>query len=344
MPSPPQGIHRQMAVTVTENGTVRLLGYTPQDELATTVGEFEFLDVDAGSPDEVRVVPRLARRDGYPRVSGSLSHTQVFRDVPAIPRGLPTARRVHETRLSSSRTRRISIMRPTGSANCHRPRTRLTRGPGLTFSPSVWRDRAVPESPCWQWEVIGRLTINDDAPAQPVATPPTFVCDADPTADPFIVERARTNARRDRLNRPCRPVRSGRTTARNQSGVFVENPDGDLRTLLVNWSGNPCDLASTFTFTGRWRRLRVERTAAERRLHRALGAPRASASTSSAMSMPQLSAGRCRPTAPQSSRHARLPASPAAHMRTLVRRPSRMKRTSSSVVRSQSQSRTRVSL
>jgi hypothetical protein len=103
-------------------------------------------------------------------------------------------------------------------------------------------------TPCWLWDVIGRLT---DEPLREPSAPPlvgTLTCGPGPIdPDSSVIARARPMIIDETgLVDSCEVVNF---EAELFSGVLVTNPDGDESILQVHWAGNPCELASSFKFS-----------------------------------------------------------------------------------------------
>ncbi len=102
-------------------------------------------------------------------------------------------------------------------------------------------------TPCWQWEVVGRITLNDADPvAAPIATP-------DPANTPVATEPAPPDP--TGIGSAIRCEGSAAITVDDRTGSVracswsdstdsrspAENPEGNLSRLAISWVGGLCD-------------------------------------------------------------------------------------------------------
>jgi hypothetical protein len=134
---------------------------------------------------------------------------------------------------------------PLGEAEVRAEHAVYAVAPRLEGAPSCPNDE-----PCWQWEVVGRLTEQATSEQSPppvreigCALPPGFGVPYihGSTVAPSIVDHIGIFAScRATQTTPLEPF---------PDSISAQNPDGDQRVIEVTWSGAPCDFAVQFTLT-----------------------------------------------------------------------------------------------
>jgi hypothetical protein len=107
------------------------------------------------------------------------------------------------------------------------------------------------ESPCWQWDLVGRISDATEASPTPSATPlrslepATIECSPEPdqsAADGDLSWHAT-------LQDETGLVESCEGIVPTDASLAVLNPSGDQRILQFNWTGRPCDAEADVTFS-----------------------------------------------------------------------------------------------
>ncbi len=277
LPSPPTGIARTMAVSVDSDGVVELLGYTPPEEMALVLSEIQYVDFEAMTLDEVRVVAAWLTGIVAP-ISCAPPDPGTY--IPGLPgrycgnpswlapdpaRLDPNGYRIPDDWLEIQSNAYLEFAENPDAANgSAEPRA------GAYIIAKRLEGSGCPDarSPCWQWEIIGRLTLVDDGNlAQPLASPEPTTQPGPPTSSPPAASP-----------QPLTPIDcptavrvpgdepTWRMLMHDETGliesctwgsplgrvgdppIVVSNTDGTSLRLLVEWEDSPCATETHFAF------------------------------------------------------------------------------------------------
>lgn len=198
VPSAPTGSGRTMAVSVDSAGVVELIGYTPAEEMVIDMSEIHYVDFGAMPLDEIRVVPAwltgiVAPISCAPPEPGTFISGLPGRYcgnpswlAPDPARVDPNGYTIPDDWLQVQSNAYLEFAPdPAGADGSAEPRA------GLYVIAKRLEGSGCPSNqpPCWQWEVVSRITINGDGGnAQPLATSepasPSPPLSLGPTASP----------------------------------------------------------------------------------------------------------------------------------------------------------------
>jgi hypothetical protein len=166
-----------LVFTIDERDGVKVLGAVPGDDWALTVGELDARDASQADLTSAYVVPAW--------LGGDVTPTPCPRPPTERFPELPDRRCGPWAWLSSTSTNGDMSLPPPGTVLVQSGAYRMFAPSPSVEDPAMWRAGLYVVAPrleecsgdaalCRQWEVIGRITLND-APsiAEPIATPPT---------------------------------------------------------------------------------------------------------------------------------------------------------------------------
>jgi hypothetical protein len=270
LPSAPEGI-RSMVLSV-HGGVVEYLGSgSAEEELVDGVGEIRAIDVESMPLEEARVVPAWLTGIMAP-VSCAPSKPGTYVDgLPGRYCGGPSWLTEEALRVNPE-----GFTIPDGAVQ-------VQSGAYLKFAeaPDAVDGSAEPRAgayvvakrlegsgcattpPCWQWEILGRLTIvNEEGPVGPIATPePT----SDSSPEPSTSEPRTFECSGPPLPPETPPYQGHVPRVIDETGLVIGCVQTDVMPELegrisvsnpfepsaisVVWAGNSCDAEASFTFS-----------------------------------------------------------------------------------------------
>lgn len=244
-----------MVLSADDEGKVFFLGRNPAEEIASSLSEIAYVDFDAMPLEEIRVVPAwltgiVAPISCTPPEPGTyiayLPGRYCGNPSWLAPNSIavdPNGYTIPEGWLQVQSNAYLDFApSPAGANGSAEPRAGLyviakrLEGSGCPNGPP----------PCWQWQIVGRVTINGDGTqAQPLATPTppasaapvtrSFACLGDSISVTFEDTTGLVSG--------CSVVGVDR---HNPNGAT--NPNGDLSTLQVLWGSSRCITSASVEF------------------------------------------------------------------------------------------------
>ena len=254
-PQPP--IEGVLALLVDEFERVTFVGRDLPDRITSSLNEVSVLDLGSVALDEIRVVPAWLTGIVAPISCGPPDPGTYIADLPgrgcANPTWLapdpmpvdPNGYRIPDDWLQVQSNAYLDFApNPAGTNGAAEPRA------GLYVIAKRLEGSGCPDNapPCWQWEIVGRITINGDGTEArpPVAPKPSavpirrlpFSCHSE-VAEMISVSFEDTTG----LVTGCSVMVIDR---HNQTGAT--NPNGDLSTLQILWGTSRCTGAASLEF------------------------------------------------------------------------------------------------
>jgi hypothetical protein len=246
-----------MVLSVDEEGKVFFVGRNAPDTIATLMSEIPLVALDQMGLDEIRVVPAwltgiVAAISCAPPAPGTF-----IADLPGRYCGNPSwlapdpmavdpnGYRIPGDWLEVQSNAYLDYApTPAGANGSAEPRA------GLYVIAKRLEGSGCPNGrpPCWQWEIVGRVTINGDGtPAQPQATPtPTPLASDVPVTRTFTCLSESISVTFDDTTGVVTACSLIGVDRHNSNGAT--NPNGDLSRLQVLWGSSRCITTASIEF------------------------------------------------------------------------------------------------